>query len=129
MEINEHIDYWLTISKRDLDSAEAILNSGRFDWALFVAHLSLEKVLKAIWVIDNRQVNPPKTHNLLKIADETKLDLSEEQRFFLLDVNSFNLEARYPDFKLDFYEKCTKEFAEEYISKIKSLHTWLLKKM
>ena len=40
---------------------------------------------------------------------------------FLMLVNSFQIEARYPDEKLDFYKTCTKEFTEINFNKIKKI--------
>jgi hypothetical protein len=35
-------------------------------------------------------------------------------------VTDFNLEARYPDIKFSFYQKCTREFTEKYFKQSKS---------
>ncbi len=43
----EHIAYWLKSAEHDLEAANSIFASGRYDWCLFVAHLVIEKVLKA----------------------------------------------------------------------------------
>jgi hypothetical protein len=45
---------------------------------------------------------PPKTHDLVKLSQATSLKLSEEQIMFLDKINSFQLEARYPDYKVNF---------------------------
>lgn len=59
----EHIKYWLDSAENDLLSAETLLDNDKYDWALFIAHLILEKTLKAHFVKDFDSV-PPKTHNL-----------------------------------------------------------------
>ncbi len=118
----DYIKYWLKTSEDDLSSMESTFNVGNYDWALFIGHLSLEKILKALWVKNNESDIPPKTHNLKKIADEAKYPATEGEALLLLEINDFNLEARYPDYKFDFHKKCTKEFAENYITKIKELH-------
>lgn len=41
-------------------------------------------------------------------------------------ITSFNIEARYPDYKHEFYKKCDREFTSLYIRKIKELREWLL---
>ncbi len=115
----EHIKYWTENSLHDLESAEAIFNTGKNDWSLFISHLALEKMLKALWIKTNENSAPPKTHNLLKLAEMCKLKLSEDDQLFMLEVTSFNLEARYPDIKNDFREKCTGEFTENYLKRIK----------
>ncbi len=40
------------------------------------------------------------------------------------EVNDFNLEVRYPDYKHDFYRRCTKEYVEPYFIKIKEYYQW-----
>jgi HEPN domain-containing protein len=122
MDKQDYIKYWVKTSEDDLFSMESIFNSGNYDWSLFIGHLSLEKILKALWVKNNVSDIPPKTHNLKKIADEAKYMMSEEEAILLLEINDFNLETRYPDYKFDFHKKCSKEFAEGYIVKIKELH-------
>ncbi len=118
----DYIKYWLKTSEDDLFSMESTFNVGNYDWALFIGHLSLEKILKALWIKNNESDIPPKTHNLKKIADEAKYPAKEVEAILFLEINDFNLEARYPDYKFDFHKKCTKEFADNYITKIKELH-------
>jgi HEPN domain-containing protein len=128
LEQKKHIEYWLDSADHDLDVAETLFQNGKYDWCLFVGHLVIEKTLKAFYVCDNQQ-SPPKIHNLPRLAAKTMLPLSEEQKTFLADINDFNLEARYPDQKLQFYTLCTKEFASENFSKIKEFYQWLLSQM
>ncbi len=84
----------------------------------------LEKILKAHYVKDNHKV-PPKIHDLVRLAESTNLKLTKKQEEFLFVVNTFNIEARYPEDKLKFYKVCTKEFADEHLTKIKDLYLWL----
>ena len=68
---------------------------------------------------------PPKSHNLVKLSELSGLKLDEEKKVFLDEVNDFNLEIRYPEYKNEFYKSCTKEYAEDYIKKIKEMYVWL----
>lgn len=81
-------------------------------------------MLKALFVKNNFET-PPKTHDLIKLANKSGLKLTSELEKFLLEVNNFNIEARYPDEKKSFYKSATKEYAEEKIRKIKEVHSWL----
>jgi HEPN domain-containing protein len=47
MKIDEHIKYWLNSADHDLDTAESLFSTGKYDWCLFLGHLVLEKGLKA----------------------------------------------------------------------------------
>ncbi len=83
------------------------------------------KTLKAFFVYKNGNKIPPKTHNLLKLAEVSQLSLTEAQKLFLDAVNDFNLEVRYPEYRSEFYKLCTREFAEGYFTRIKEFVTWL----
>lgn len=125
MDINEHIEYWLESAEHDWDTAKSLFSSGKYDWSLFVGHLVLEKTLKALFVQDNNNQLPPKTHNLIKISKHTSIHLTEEQEIFMDEVNDFNLEARYPQYKNEFHKKCTLEFTKNYYHKIDEMVKWL----
>jgi hypothetical protein len=43
-----------------------------------------------------RKLAPP-IHNLVRLAEGANLSLQMEQRDLLADVNSFNIEGRYPE--------------------------------
>ena len=119
------IDYWLTTAHHDLETAESLFQSGRYDWCLYVGHLILEKALKAYVVKTTAEV-PPKTHQLLYLAEKSGLTLSDTQKIFLERVTDFNLEARYPDYKLSFYKLCTAEFAKQNFDEIKEFYQWII---
>ena len=116
--MEKHINYWVESADNDLSASISLFNSGKYDWCLFVGHLVLEKLLKALFVLSNHNKIPPKTHNLNKLATLSKLELSEEQTLFRDEVNDFNLEVRYPEYKREFYKICSREFTEIYFSKI-----------
>lgn len=70
----------------------------------------------------------PRTHNLLKLAVNCDLKMTEEQADSLQYVTIFNIEARYEEHKREFYRKCTKAYTENQVSTIKELREWLLQK-
>jgi len=62
---------------------------------------------------------PPRIRNLVRLAENTELSMTEEQLIFLADTNDFNIETRYPDNKFSFYKTCRKrepEKVERFIS-------------
>ena len=125
MEINEHIGYWLESADHDWETAKSLFRSEKYDWCLFIGHLVLEKILKAIYVQVHDNRLPPKVHNLVKLARLSKLDLSMEQEILLDEINDFNLEVRYPQYKSEFYKKCTREFSANYYQNISEMMIWL----
>ncbi len=125
----DYIQYWLSTSEEDLGTAISLFNSGKYVWSLFVGHLTLEKLLKAFWVRDNESNFPPRIHDLNRIARETNLIFTDEEKEFLAEVSAFNLEVRYPDYKKRFNEICTKDFADKYLKDIKELFECTQKKI
>ncbi|MBM2815305.1 MAG: hypothetical protein HW421_2067 [Ignavibacteria bacterium] len=126
MEIIEHIEYWRDSSNEDMESADAIFGTGRYSWCLFIGHLAVEKAIKAIWVQNNNSTNVPKTHNLTYLAEKASLNLTNEQIELLDKISTFNLEARYPDYKNKFHAIATKEFTQNMLSQIKEIQSWLI---
>ena len=90
----EHIQYWLTSAQHDLESADSIFATGRYDWCLFVGNLALEKMLKALFVARNDSALPPKIHNLVRLAELCRIELDDEQKFALDKINDFNIQTR-----------------------------------
>ena len=129
MDRKDHINFWLTSAAHDFEVAAALLEKGKNAWCLFIGHLVLEKTLKALYVRDNEKMIPPKIHNLAQLAEKTKLELTPEQKLFLLDVNDFHIEARYPDYKFNFYKTCTPDFTKDNFNKIKDFYGWLLEQI
>jgi len=125
LKIEDHIQFWLDSADHDLDTAESLFAAGKYDWCLFLGHMVLEKALKALYVYDNDNQMPPRSHNLVKLAEKTTLPLSDELKLFLDEVTDFNLEVRYPEYKREFYKRCTKEFCEKKLSKIKENYLWM----
>ena len=122
---DEHVKYWCETSLHDFESAASMFDSTRYDWCLFAGHLALEKILKAIFIDRNGGNIPPKIHNLVRLAELAKIELDVQQKFILDKINDFNLQARYPYYKFEFYKRCTEEYTSEYFMKIKELHEWL----
>jgi len=105
VKIEEHIKYWLDSANNDLDAANSLFSSEKYDWCLFVGHLVLEKTLKAFYVLNNENAIPPKTHNLLKLADSANIELSKEQIIFLDEVRNVD-EITSPSRRTDLGRIC-----------------------
>ncbi len=125
---DEIIEYWVSSSNKDFKAMGSLSQNGHYAWALFLGHLVLEKLLKAVYVkyVD---AEIPFIHDLTKIAEKSGLQLSEEQKDLLDAVTAFNIKARYPDYKGRFYRKATKRFTENYLGQIKDSRKWLIKKI
>ncbi len=127
MKKSEWVQQWLDTAAEDLRVCESLFEKKHYGWCLFIGHLVLEKTLKALW-IDRHYPEPhPRIHNLVRLAEKIPLKLSKEQEDFLLDVNSFHIQGRYPAEKQEFYKLSTREFASKNLEAIKAFRQWLLK--
>ena len=124
----EVIQFWLESSDKDFQTMDHLYESGDYMWSLFIGHLVIEKLLKAYY-IQTIDESYPMIHNLLRIAEKAGLDLNEEQQIFFSTVTGFNINARYDDYKQSFYQKCTREFAANWIEKIKKQRLWIKKQL
>jgi HEPN domain-containing protein len=127
IEINKEklISYWLEASDDDFDTMISMYESKRFNWALFVGHLMIEKLLKAYYVKIHSDY-PPFIHNLYRLAEKSEISMNEKQKEFLITVTAFNINARYDDYKMSFKKRCTPDFTQDWIRNLKELREWIL---
>jgi len=121
-------DFWLISAENDWNVAGHLFDKGDYSYALFFEHLTLEKMLKAYFVLAHGET-PPLTHRLVFLAEKSGLALSPEQQELLETVTDFNLEARYPDEKFSFKKRCTREFTLHYLDSIREMKAWIAKKL
>ncbi len=96
MDIDKQILYWTSGAKEDFAAAQSLLEKGHLRHCLFMAHLALEKILKAHVVSQTKNI-PPKIHNLVRLSQIANLKLPPEQEEFLREFGLYQLEGRYPD--------------------------------
>lgn len=120
------IKYWVESSDDDFGTMIAMFESKRYNWALFAGHLLIEKLLKALFV-KNKNSFPPYIHNLLRLAEMCEIELTEDQKIFLITVTAFNINTRYDDYKMSFQKKCTPEYTQQWVEKIKLNRQWIKK--
>ncbi|MCX7016214.1 MAG: HEPN domain-containing protein [Candidatus Sumerlaeota bacterium] len=121
MDIQKQIAYWRDGAEEEMELAEELLQKGRFRHALFFAELAVEKMLKAHVA---RQVGgvPPKTHNLLRLAELGELNPTGAQSAFLARFQEYCLEGRYPEFRRLLPSR---EEADTGFRECREIPTWL----
>ncbi|MCB0727847.1 MAG: HEPN domain-containing protein [Ignavibacteriae bacterium] len=124
MDIEKIILHFKESSNEDYKTMLNLYESKSYNWALFIGHISIEKLLKAVFVKINKE-HAPYTHNLLRLAELSKIELSDEYSDWLDKITSFNINARYDDYKKEFYKQCTPDFTKDWIDKINKLRTWI----
>ncbi len=68
------MNYWIESSDRDYESMKKNYETKQYTWALFIGHLTIEKLLKALYAKINK-INPypPKIHNLVILAERCNI--------------------------------------------------------
>jgi len=128
IDVPKVINHWIITSDEDYTTMLSLYDSGSYSWALFLGHISVEKLLKALYVKKHKE-HAPFLHNLYRLAELNGMELSDEKSDWLDKITSFNLNARYDDFKREFYLLCTKDFTLEWIEKIEILRKWIKKQL
>ena len=120
------MNYWIESADEDYNVMIDLKEKNRNTYCLFFGQMVIEKLLKALYAKNNKGAPyAPKTHDLLYLAEKLNIELTEEQEITLNEITTFNLSTRYNDYKRAFYNKCTDEYTEEQISKIKEVKAWL----
>jgi len=123
--IDKQLNYWLSGSSNDIETAELLLNNKKILHGLFFCHLAVEKAIKANVVKATKDV-PPRSHNLIYLSEKADIQWEEEKEIFLGILMKYQLEGRYPD-----YNPTTPsvEDAYKYLSQTKEITKWLKKKL
>lgn len=125
----KHVAYWLDIAEKDMGRAEMCFKNKDYVFCLFCLHMALEKTIKALWVKNNEVNYPPKIHNLVTLISNLPVGFNEEDLRWLDDMNTFQLEGRYPDYVGKIYKRCTKEFTEGIMDRTKKYLECLIKEL
>lgn len=125
----QHIEFWIEQANDDWNAVYTLLNGKNYLQSLFFAHLVIEKLCKSLWIKHNLENVPPRTHNLITLLSATPVKLTEEQSEFLLMLNRFQLEGRYPDYMTKMHNICNEEFTVDVINAVKEFRKWLQEKL
>ena len=121
---NKLINYWIESSDQDFKTMKDLLNTRNYQWSLFVGHLVIEKLLKALYIQKTNQF-PPMIHDLRRICEKAGFLLDDQQIIVLDSISRFNLNARYDDYKQAFYTLCTPEFTKKWVDEIMNMRLWI----
>jgi HEPN domain-containing protein len=101
-----------------------MLHAGRYIYVIFMSHMALEKALKAL-VTEETQQLPPRTHNLIDLAQRAQVALSQEQQDFLGKINNTSVVVRYPDDLSAMVSQYPEAIARDYLERTKELILWV----
>jgi len=125
----EHIDFWIEQADDDWSAVDTLFLGKKFLQSLFFAHLVIEKICKAIWIKHNGGNVPPRIHNLNYLLSATPITLTDDRSEFMLSLNRFQLEGRYPDYLTKMHDICNEQFTVSILDSTNELRQWLLEKL
>ena len=120
------MEYWFKSADEDYDTMLYMKAGKKNTWCLFMGHLVIEKLLKGLYAKNNPD-DPiaPKIHNLILLSQKANLEVPSEIREKIQTINTFNISARYDDYKKSFDAKCTDDYTSEQVKNIEEVQRWL----
>lgn len=115
--------YWWQSAESNRLVAEDLFKLKHYDWSLFLWHLAIEKSLKAKIAAIGKEI--PYVHDLLRLAKEANLPTTGERAEQLNEITTFNIEARYDDYKRAFYKKANKPYTEKWSAVCREIIQWI----
>ena len=117
--------YWLELAEYDLDTARAMLETGRYLYVGFMCHQVIEKALKG--VVSSSGKTPPYIHNLSKLAELSGVyeRLTDEQRDLLDALEPLNIQARYPEEKDRIFSTLNADRCRALLVQTEELYRWI----
>jgi len=125
----QHIQFLIRQADEDFGATEALYQSGYFGQSLFWAHLTLEKLCKALWIFKNENEKYPYVHNLLRLLKECNTVLSEDQILFYAEMNQFQAAGRYGDYLKKLEESITPDVCINLLIEVKKQMLWIKQQM
>ena len=62
---DDHVQYWTKSALHDRRTMNHLFSTGDYDWSLFLGHLVVEKLLKAVYVRNKPEtIIPPRSHDV-----------------------------------------------------------------
>ena len=88
----DKVTYWIDIANYDLETAEAMYQTGRWLYVAFMCHQAIEKTLKAYWC-STQPEDPPYTHNHKRLASGCGLydQMTNAQKAFIETITNYNI--------------------------------------
>ena len=120
------IQNWYSLADYDLESADAMFESGRYLYVAFLCQQTIEKILKGLFVKETSQT-PLYTHNLRRLASRLSFyeQLGTKQINQLDRLNGYYIESRYTETLEEMKRAIGQAEAGEILNECKDMVQWL----
>lgn len=123
------IQMWLDRVEYDMETAKAMLQTGRWIYAIFMCQQSLEKCMKALIASEDKEIIP--IHNLRRLAEIASIIHEfEESALIKLDfLSSYYINARYKEDLNELSKGINETVVKEFIQFTEDTIKWLCQKI
>lgn len=120
---------WRERAEYDLDTAEAMITTARYIYAVFMCQQAVEKSFKALMAFQGLEVPP--IHNLRRLAEAsgTVHALSQDDLKKLDFLSQYYLNARYKEDLQELSRQVRENTAREFLGFARTKAQWLTRKM
>jgi HEPN domain-containing protein len=120
---------WLDRVAYDIDTAKAMLQTGRLIYAIFMCQQSLEKCFKALLAYKEREIIP--IHNLRRLAELAEVihEMDEPTLEKLDFFSSYYINARYKEDLQQLSRGITESVARDFVQFSEGVIAWLCQKI
>lgn len=123
--MNRVVRNWAATANYDLRTAEAMYKAGRYLYVVFMCHLAIEKMLKAILAQRYPEDVPPKVHNLIHLAQKTEIALPDNLKDFFQRIDNVSVATRYPEDLRTLSKEFNQDTAKRILTETKRMIKWL----
>jgi HEPN domain-containing protein len=115
---------WIALSDEDLQAAEAVLRGRLFRHVSLCCEQAVEKRLKAV-IAHTKGKMPPRTHDLMRLAEMAGLEVEEAVQDFLDDLTDDYFTQRYPTAEGKLPEAQDEPTARRTLEETRRIVAWL----
>jgi len=123
--MNKIVINWVKTSNYDLQTADAMYKAARYLYVVFMCHLAIEKMLKAILVHKYPEDIPPKIHNLINLMQKAEITLPEDLKDFFQRLDNVSVATRYPEDLRTLSKEFNQDTAKKVLTETKRMIKWL----
>jgi HEPN domain-containing protein len=125
-------EFWEDIADYDLETAQSMLNTGRYLYVAFMCQQAVEKLVKGLFVL-NSEEEPPKVHNIYFIFKKINWNIKQKEfeeninkyKPFMVRLVSYYIAGRYPSYKEMLSSVLHKNEATDILSYTREVYAWL----
>ena len=123
--MNRVVKNWAATANYDLQTADAMYKAGRYLYVVFMCHLAIEKMLKAILAQKYPADAPPKIHNLIHLVQRTEVTLPDHLKDFFQRIDNVSVATRYPEDLRTLSKEFNQDTAKRILTETKRMIKWL----